>query len=367
MTAYNCPTSAFVLLLKDVLELGTETVRRGGEVKELSYVNAKIHYPTQRCYVLPGRNDNIFSKVAETLWVMAGRNDIHWLSTFLPRAKEFSDDGIVWRGGYGPRIRKWKSYTPSGTKTVDQLKYVVDLINENRYTRQAVISLWDPVIDTGSGKDIPCNNWLHFMVTHVCGEDYLNLHVSQRSADIMWGWSNINLFEWSVLLQAVAYWTNTIVGEIYYNVSNLHLYKKHYYRARSIVEKFPGHTMYDYGVCPASISTLFSKFDDALDKIFEADMSSRCGILTYYETDDKFLKSASMMMSLWHNWEDMTIQKICEFIGKMPIGDLRVATIEYLFRHLGYDLLYGNFLSIEELDAMISLIGGFPTSTEENV
>jgi thymidylate synthase len=57
--------------------------------------------------VLPGRNNNVFAQLAETAWVLAGRNDLAFLGHYLPRVADFSDDGRTWRGAYGPRIRRW--------------------------------------------------------------------------------------------------------------------------------------------------------------------------------------------------------------------------------------------------------------------
>lgn len=109
--------------------------------------------PSKRVLSVPYRNNSLPASIAETLWVLAGRNDIEWLSYYLPRAKDFSDDGSVWRAGYGPRIRK---FGPAG---VDQLRFVIEELLENRTSRRAAITIMDPTHDSKSPlntKDFPC-------------------------------------------------------------------------------------------------------------------------------------------------------------------------------------------------------------------
>ena len=185
---YN-PQDAFVQLLEHVVEEGDVITVRGSETKEVRNVAFSIKHPTQRCLLLPHRNDNIFAKVAETLWVLAGRNDITWLKFFLPRAPEWSDDGTTWRGGYGKRLRHWHLHGAPIT-FADQLDLSVDQINECRQllieesnTRRAVMSLWDPASDYQNSKDIPCNGYLHWLIRG--GKIHLN--ITQRSSDVLWG------------------------------------------------------------------------------------------------------------------------------------------------------------------------------------
>jgi thymidylate synthase len=83
------------------------------------------------------------------MWVLAGRNDIEWLSAYLPRAADFSDDGITWRAGYGRRIRHWDCNP--GDPGLDQHAYIVDTLREDPLSRQAVIGIWDPITDTLAG------------------------------------------------------------------------------------------------------------------------------------------------------------------------------------------------------------------------
>ena len=195
--------------LQALFRRGRDVMVRGQNTIELDDVLFIISNPLERCIFLKGRNDNIFAKVAETLWVLAGRNDIKWLSHYLPRAKDFSDDGMIWRGGYGPRLR-------GSMGDVDQVMQCVNILSKDPESRRAVMTIFDPKLDFVDSKDIPCNLAIHWLIR----DGFLNMKVFQRSSDIWWGFSGINTFEWSVLHQLMASWLNVHVGTLAYFISS---------------------------------------------------------------------------------------------------------------------------------------------------
>lgn len=211
-------------VLPDVLEhllseQAPEVGSRNGRVKEALNAQIELWNPVRREVLTQNRRANIFAQIAETMWVLSGRNDIAWLEPYLPRARQFSDDGKTWQGGYGPRIRSHFG--------VDQLDHVVNLLKEDPLTRRAVISIYDPSVDTLPGLDIPCNDFLQFQSRG----GRLHLTVTVRSNDVIWGWSGINAFEWSTLQEIVASMLNIDVGPLLFNIGSLHLYEHHWKRA----------------------------------------------------------------------------------------------------------------------------------------
>lgn len=243
--------------LRDVLDLGEDISVRGSEIKELRNRVTVLQFPLERCLFVPKRRNNIIATVAETFWVLAGRDDVSWLTKYLPRAKDFSDDGIVWRGAYGPRLRKWSG--------IDQLKETRRLLVEEAASRRAVMSLFDPAVDYIVSKDIPCNNWLHWLKRN----NALHLNVAIRSNDIVWGFSGVNSFTWSVLQQLMAIWTNSNIGELTFFASSFHIYERHCQMATDAISAFRGINCYDYEIPAISISTPFEAFDSKLSLWFE--------------------------------------------------------------------------------------------------
>lgn len=272
-------------LLHNLLISGKDVPSRVGNTKELTFQSFTVTNPQDRYISLPERKVSVPAQIAETMWVLAGRNDVEWLSAYLPQAPKFADDGKRWRAGYGPRIRDWVSYNDHGMEqSEDQLKNVINLLRKDPTTRRAVISLWDPTSDVIDSKDIPCNNWLHFL----CRDGKLHLNIAIRSNDVMWGWSGINFFEWSVLLEIVAKHTRLEVGNLHFNVSSLHLYERHFEKAKRIVESpieshgAPGDRV-SYG-SNIELGMIFPNIDEQIQKWFDIEEEIRQGRLDSIQT-----------------------------------------------------------------------------------
>jgi thymidylate synthase len=224
MRAFHTIDDAFQGMLASLLAEGKRVDSRNGAAIELPTQAFVIQKPQDRFLHTPGRNNNPFAAIAETMWVLAGHNDLGYLTPYLRRAPQYSDDGgITWRAGYGPRLRNWRG--------VDQVAEVHNQLKASPSSRRAVMSLFDPELDFGDSADIPCNNWLHFLVR----DGRLNLNVVARSTDIWFGFSAINAFEWSVLLEMMARWLRLEMGELTFFTSSLHLYSEFEDRARTML------------------------------------------------------------------------------------------------------------------------------------
>lgn len=219
--------------------LGGEEVgsRDGSRVMERLHETVTLTEPRSRYMLLAARKASLPAQIAETMWVLSGRDDVKWLSTYLPRAPQFSDDGEVWRGAYGPRLRS------AGEGLLDQLDYVVELLKKDPLTRRAVIQIYDADIDSQPGKDIPCNDFISFQSR--LGK--LHMHVFVRSNDLVWGWSGINTFEWSVLQEVIASILGIGVGNLTFATSSLHIYDRHWKKMRDMIDSHPtsGFTPWD--------------------------------------------------------------------------------------------------------------------------
>lgn len=256
-------TDALIQMLRKIDADGEEVLTRGFRQKEVLAQLVTIEKPNERVIVLKNRNNNIFALIAETLWVLAGRNDLVFLEHYLPRAVDFSDDGMTWRAAYGPRLRNWDG--------IDQFEMVIKRLKDDLNTKRAVMSIYDPGKDFVDTKDVPCNNWLHFMAR----KGRLNLDVSVRANDTIWGFGGINTFEWSVLLQLMAYWTNLNVGKMTWFTSTMHVYSRHYTRYKSILDQYEEACIYNYNVPIPKFSTKFEKFSQLIAKCLEFENKMR--------------------------------------------------------------------------------------------
>lgn len=207
-----------------LLKNGQRTHSRNGSTLEATMVSLQITQPWNREVLLPDRKASLPAQIFETAWVLAGRDDIKSLERYLPRARDFSDDGETWRGAYGPRIR-------------NQIPYVARVLTEQPDSRQAVISIYNPAVDSTSVPvlDRPCNLALQFLLRG--GE--LHCNVFLRSNDAIWGYSGINVFEWSVLQEIIAGLLGVGVGCLQLNTTSFHLYDRHLNRAKRILKRGP--------------------------------------------------------------------------------------------------------------------------------
>jgi hypothetical protein len=195
-----------------LLNKGQVNSSRNGDVTYLNNVVLELTNPLSRHLHLDGRANNIFSVIAELFWVMSGSDLINpFLSFYLPRAELYSDDGATWRGGYGPRI-----YAHG------QLENAIEMFKKDGlHTRRSVIDIYQSDIDSGvETKDLPCNNMIHFFVA----DGKLDMNVFSRSADLVWGVTNVNIPEWTFLQEYVAQRVGVPVGSYSHWCTNLHVY-----------------------------------------------------------------------------------------------------------------------------------------------
>ena len=287
-----------------VLAEGDEITSRAGLVKELLHVGITLQNPCDRYITNPARKASVAAQIAETVWVLSGRNDVEWLSHYLPRAAEFSDDGRTWRGGYGPRLRAWPRRDGDGD-VIDQLRWVVGHLRADRSSRRAVVTIYDPVTDSQPGKDIPCNNWLDFKSR--LGR--LHLHVAIRSNDLIWGWSGINAFEWSVLQEVVASILGIDVGPLSFSISSLHVYGRHWARAGKVL----GVLHVRGAPSPRTSVTSVEELDDLLNAFFLCEERIRLGQPLDFSLDifpDPLLRSWLRVLCWWWTGDESHLEPL---------------------------------------------------------
>ena len=99
---------ALVLGIQALAESGKAYPSRNGDMIEYpGPVTTTYLRPTERVLFEPLRDANPFLHFFESLWMLAGRDDVAYLTQFVKRFKEFSDDGKTFNGAYGHRWRSW--------------------------------------------------------------------------------------------------------------------------------------------------------------------------------------------------------------------------------------------------------------------
>lgn len=179
--------------------------------------------PRRRVMFSAMRDANPFFHLYEACWMLAGRKDAESVARFASQMAGFAEDGQLW-GAYGWR---WRSFFE-----FDQLQEIIDVLRRDHTTRRAVLTMWSPNGDlipkpdtAGSGiwasKDVPCNTHVYFDASKN-GE--LDMTVSNRSNDIVWGAYGANVVHMSVLHEFVAAAAGLELGHYHQISNNYHMY-----------------------------------------------------------------------------------------------------------------------------------------------
>lgn len=194
-------------ILDLVLEHGTETSPRGKPTIEILCPTIELLCPT--IDPLPigiGRRANPAIGAVEALQLCAGVADPAMVLAASPAFKEFAEGGRF-HGAYGYRIS-------------NQLEQQVQKLKDDPDTRQAVITLWDPILDNQPGhKDYPCTVALQLLLRnhHLIGRSVM------RSNDA-WRGIAYDLFQFGQLQATAANMLEVEVGPLYHQPGSLHMY-----------------------------------------------------------------------------------------------------------------------------------------------
>jgi thymidylate synthase len=252
---------------------------RYGDVRVIDEpVTITYERPRERVLFNAARDCNPFFHLTESLWMLAGREDVAPLAYYNSRMPEFSDDGKVFNGAYGNRWRNWRVPAedkpfPMGTDgepwrsvrwaAVDQLDVIVDELRADPTSRRMVLEMWSVhsdllrAVGPNKSRDVCCNLNAMFLVRpelcprcggpgcHACedpraevdvdgncaqypGADrkVLDITVCNRSNDLVWGMLGANVVQFSFLQEYLAGRLGVEVGRYHQVTNNLHVYDK---------------------------------------------------------------------------------------------------------------------------------------------
>lgn len=171
--------------------------------------------------------------IDELLWFISGSTNMnmlpkrtqHW---WEPWARPNGELGPI----YGQQLRASRWVDDNGTIViVDQLARVIRQLKANPYSRRHVINLWHtPAMETAQ---LPCCHGTTIQF-YVDNKGRLSCSTYQRSADAFIGLP-VNIASYALLTHLIAAVTGLGVGELIYNVGDVHLYKNHIDAAKELL------------------------------------------------------------------------------------------------------------------------------------
>jgi thymidylate synthase len=204
---------------------------RGMETREHrgTYITEYSH-PRERVLFNQDRDANPFFHFFESLWILDGRSDATYLEQFNSNIAKYLDPGkLSFHAAYGNRMRQ--HFVNRDEEPCDQLKGIIELLKKDPDTRRAVMCLWSPIDDLGwisyngdfehaISNDLPCNDLIMFKLR----DNELDITVSCRSNDAIWGAYGANAVQFSMIQEFVALAVGCNVG-VYRQVSDsFHIY-----------------------------------------------------------------------------------------------------------------------------------------------
>lgn len=409
LTIRNVNT-AFQTLIEGIEDSSIPTIKtpsRNGPVLQIpepviiTYTN-----PRERVLFNRARDCNPFFHLYESLWMLAGRNDVAPLKYYASKIDQFSDDGETFNGAYGYRWRHVPGRddkTPNGQQ-VDQLSLIIDHLKRNPESRRVVLQMWnveDDLLNIDSSKDVCCNlsvmfsirtytkselrperfkrigkswkqdpegrkpaeelsvslygskehirfstdsqEWFVFNpdVEHIC----LDMTVTNRSNDLIWGMLGANVVHFSFLQEYVACALGIEVGVYNQMSNNAHVYTEtnsgwhpekwlQEYRTRTMHS--PPSLSYDSTVRTSPLlftsDETVERFDSVVKEFVERNTSGD-RLAQDHTWNNLFLSNTTQpMMHAWHFYKERDFEAALHWCSKIAGADWRVACTEWIER-----------------------------------
>ncbi len=343
ITARNV-NDALVLGLSALDEEGVDRDSRNGPVRVFTGpVTTHYKHPEERVLFFPERDANPFFHFMESLWMIASRNDVEWISQFSANIANYSDDGVTFHGAYGARWRRhfliehtenlgmsdFPNASVSEIQILDQLQVIADLLRQNPDDRRIVLQMWDASSDLGmDGKDFPCNLICTFRINPY---GKLDMTVFNRSNDMIWGAYGANAVHFSVLQEVMAAWIGVPMGGYWQISTNFHSYHETLQKHGSVVKHGAGFDPYELGEVRAHpiVNTPIENWFTELDVFMNE------GAVLGFQ-DPFFKKTAVPMLAAWESWKDKDnpdrVKNAIKFANEIKASDWRRACVEWLER-----------------------------------
>lgn len=206
---YKTPTEAFETLYKYIMLYGSDFAN----TKACFNSSFTVVFPQYREITTKERKFNKEYADYEWNWYLNGSRD----------ASEISEKAKIWKNMMIPGTSEVNSNYGHFWKTNDQLDRMIEEIKTNKNTRRAILVHYDLSELENYKYDTPCNVALNFYVL----QDKLHLSVFARSIDLWFGFCN-DQYCFSKLMEYVSEKTGYETSSMHWNITNLHLYERHW-------------------------------------------------------------------------------------------------------------------------------------------
>jgi thymidylate synthase len=195
--------------------LHDKIIREGidfGDTKALFNIGFYITDPMDNKIINRERNWKYDYADAEWKWYLSEDNNINKLGDIYGKIPQ------IWKNMANEFGEVNSNYGWQWGRN-DQIDYVVNLLKNNKDTRQAAISIYDCKEHSTYTNDTPCTYAVQFTILH----GRLDMCVVMRSNDLWYGFCN-DQYCFSKLQEMISIELNIELGTYYHFAHNMHLY-----------------------------------------------------------------------------------------------------------------------------------------------
>lgn len=224
MSAKNSFDTQYSFALQRILAVRPMKNRRTG--KNVKAIDG-LFFRTGEIPILNLRDIKPLWTAAESVWFLGGRSDVKFMRDFgFKNWDAFTDKA-------GKMILSATGYRWRFAHGVDQLQAVIDKLNGDLSSRQAVLISWSPAEDLlKPGPNVPCLIAWH--LHYINGQ--LHMTVMQRSADMYFGFPH-DILGARIVQEVIAAAVEVPPGNLAYAISNGHLYEDQWDTAKDMIAR----------------------------------------------------------------------------------------------------------------------------------
>lgn len=217
--------------LEKIINNGIRKSNRTG-IDTLSLFGTQCRYRIDEGFPLPTKRKAFYKSIfAELIWMLSGSTNINDLNNLNSKIWDFWKDSEFEKRNnyadgdlgpiYGHSFRHFGGKYKSNDNGFDQVSYLINELKNNKYSRRALINLWDPTVMTSDKVKLPtCHYAFQVLVDN---EDRLTGILTQRSGDWLPGVS-ANVYFYSAFLCMIAQQTDLKPYELVHHVADAHVY-----------------------------------------------------------------------------------------------------------------------------------------------
>ena len=216
-------SNTFKNIIQHIDTDGDVSQPRDLKVKEAILSNFIIN-PKQPIADFPQRNFNWKYLAGEMAWYLKQDRDVDYIGNF----------SNFWSRITNPDTNEINSNYGSLVFNKEQFGWVIDSLEQDKNSRQAIMFFNSPKFQFEGNKDFVCTMYANFFIRH----NILHMKVQMRSNDIFYGLTFDAPFfaflQQSVYLKLKETYPELELGMYYHFADNLHFYERHFELADQI-------------------------------------------------------------------------------------------------------------------------------------